>query len=218
MDSEEGIEDMAKRYRMCGDWRLYSGLDCRSSPPVYARWVKVTGRMSGLSAYLSRAKESSGSVREDITQAWIETVWQLPIGGATVVVPVVGSRVLRASADSWAYQLAARLAQYLGIEFDSQSLWSRRYQPLHDQPTAIDRSSIVRGSAGWSGPMVSGLVVLVDDFVTRGDTMAESARAIRLACPGVRVLGVVVGKTERENQKGQTLRSAMPQSAVSVAV
>ncbi|HET8970833.1 MAG TPA: phosphoribosyltransferase family protein, partial [Candidatus Nanopelagicales bacterium] len=55
---------------------------------------------------------------------------------------------------------------------------------------AAGRAANLRAAMRWSGRVPAGPVVLVDDIVTTGATLAEAARAVRVA--GGTVLGAAV--------------------------
>lgn len=77
-------------------------------------------------------------------------------------------------------------------------LTKRPHASLHHTPGATARDNIVRNA--YTARTVTGVktVCILDDFVTRGSTIAEIRRALLLSNPNLKLFALVLGKTERQ--------------------
>lgn len=96
--------------------------------------------------------------------------------------------------------LARSLAQNLSFQWCAHAITKQSHQSLQTLTSWAARDGEVHGKYTCAG-LPAGLshVMIVDDFTTRGATIAEIARAIRLVDPSVNMFGVVLGKNERQS-------------------
>lgn len=96
--------------------------------------------------------------------------------------------------------LGEAVATALKIEWLPSALSQAPHKKLADINYATQRDAAIKGV--YSCEMVENLscVVFVDDFVTRGSTMTDAARAIRETNPGVaEIVGFALAKNERQS-------------------
>lgn len=99
------------------------------------------------------------------------------------------------------YWLTQCVAGALGWQFRPDLLSKRAHKKLHFCQGAFTRDAEVRGAytcAAEVADLGANLVLVFDDLVTRGSTMEDAARAIKLhrSAP---VIGVALGRTARLN-------------------
>ena len=123
----------------------------------------------------------------------------LPVGNPRiVVVSSVSSGQNIVQRDTPASILASALAGSRGWEWLPHHVTKDRHPRISGLPSAAERDATVDGvylSAPIGGE--PGLVIVVDDFCTRGATLADIARAIRESNPGWKVQGASLAKAER---------------------
>lgn len=93
--------------------------------------------------------------------------------------------------------LGEAVAQARSWDWRPDLLRKRRHRKLAYLRDAWDRDSEV--AQAYTCESLGGrsrTAIVVDDFCTRGSTMADISRAIRAANPGASVVGVVLGKNE----------------------
>jgi len=123
----------------------------------------------------------------------------LPPGNPRVVVfSSVSSGQNIVQHDTPASILASALAGSRGWEWLPHHVTKDRHPRITGLPSAAERDATVDGvylSAAIGGD--PGLVLVVDDFCTRGATLADIARAVRASNPGWKVQGASLAKAER---------------------
>lgn len=123
----------------------------------------------------------------------------LPAGNPRiVVVSSVSSGQNIVQHDTPASILASALAQSRGWEWLPHHVTKDRHPRITGLPSAAERDAAVDGvylAAAIGGD--PGLVLVVDDFCTRGATLADIARAIRESNPGWKVQAASLAKAER---------------------
>ena len=137
----------------------------------------------------------------------------LPPGNQrVVVVSSVSSGQNIAQHDTPASILASALARSRGWEWLPHHVTKDRHPRITGLPSAAERDATVDGvylSAPIGGE--PGLVVVVDDFCTRGATLADIARAIQESNPGWKVQGASLAKAERDAYwKGKLTNAHIP--------
>jgi ComF family protein len=140
-----------------------------------------------------RMKHAAGEgLAELVGEMWAESIGaRLRVLGADVVVPVPlhwRRRWRRGYNQSEA--LARPLATRLGIPCRPSALRRVRNTPQQTSQTAATRLDNVRNAFRARGGLAGRTVLLVDDVMTTGSTVAEATRALRRA--GVRRVVVAV--------------------------
>jgi len=95
------------------------------------------------------------------------------------------------------WQLGASVAEALHVPWRPDVLKKKVHRSLHYLKSAAERATEVNGV--YSASEIAGTcsVLIVDDFVTRGDTFADIARALKTTAAGpITVYGLALAKTE----------------------
>ena len=137
----------------------------------------------------------------------------LPAGNPrVVVVSSVSSGQNIVQSDTPASTLAYALAQSRGWEWLPHHVTKDRHPSLTGiasagkRDAAVDRVYLASAIGGEPG-----LVIVVDDFCTRGATLADIARAIRESNPGWQIQPVSLAKAERAAYwKGELTNAHIP--------
>ena len=137
----------------------------------------------------------------------------LPAGNPRiVVVSSISSGQNIAQHDTPASILASALAESRGWEWLPHHVTKDRHPRITGIPSAAQRDATVDGvylAAPIGGE--PGLVIVVDDFCTRGATLADIARAVRESNPGWKVQGASLAKAERAAYwKGELTNAHIP--------
>ena len=126
------------------------------------------------------------------------------LGGLTVnmqdvtFVPALGSGETMANPDGPVASLALNCANVFGNPFRLNLLSKKPHPSLHGSGgNADERAEIIQNAEYQAGPVVARVVVVFDDFITRGDTLGAIANAVKATNPTVRVYGVAFAKNER---------------------
>ena len=115
-----------------------------------------------------------------------------------VVVSSVSSEHMIVEYDTPASRLACALARSRAWEWRPGVITKYPHPRISGIASAAERDATVDG-VYLATPIggVPGLVLVVDDFCTRGATLADIARAVRESNPGWKVQGASLAKTER---------------------
>ena len=135
-----------------------------------------------------------------------------PRNPRVVVVSSVSSGQNIAQHDTPASKLASALALSRGWEWLPHHVTKDRHPSLTRIASAAERDATVDGKY-LAAPIGGepGLVIVVDDFCTRGATLADIARAIREANPGWEIQAASLAKTERAAYwKGELTNAHIP--------
>ncbi len=137
----------------------------------------------------------------------------LPAGDPrVVVVPSVSSGHIVAEHDTPASRLASALARSRAWEWRPETITKDRHPRISGLASAAERDAAVDGvylATSIGGE--PGLVIMVDDFCTRGATLADIARAVRASNPGWKVQGASLAKVERTAYwKGELTNAHIP--------
>ncbi len=115
----------------------------------------------------------------------------------TVFLPSLSSGETVASPHGVLGRLAKRCAAGVGAKFASDRITKKAHEKLHLHSDAAKRRAILSNADFRAQGIHADNVVIVDDFITRGDTMSHVAQAIRKRNSGLRIYAVALGKTER---------------------
>ena len=129
-----------------------------------------------------------------------------------VVVSSVSSGQNIVQSDTPASILASTLAESRGWEWLPHHVTKDRHPRISGLGSAAERDATVDG-VYLASPIGGepGLVVVVDDFCTRGATLGDIARAIRESNPGWKVQGASLAKAERAAfWKGELTNAHIP--------
>jgi len=97
------------------------------------------------------------------------------------------------------FQLGQTVAANNGWEWEPNALSKNPHQSLHNmRGGCAQRDAEVAGKYAARTGFNSDFILILDDFTTRGSTIAEIARALRVRCPNAVIGGLVLGKTERQ--------------------
>lgn len=99
--------------------------------------------------------------------------------------------------DSQLFILGRWLCYELGLTWDPWIISKGAHRPLHSLSSFADRDGEVRDQYKCDGAKGRRNFVILDDFVTRGSTLADIARAIKVDNNEAYVIGFVLAKSER---------------------
>ncbi len=123
-----------------------------------------------------------------------------------IVLPLIKHCQTQAYRGDLTWHLAENIASAIGGHFERSLLKKKQHRQLQglDKET---RDKTVAGKymyrpTSQSFDPTQVLFILVDDFVTRGSTMNEAARAIRTQHPNAQVVGFALAKTYRSSYSG----------------
>lgn len=181
------------------------GLDACVAGAAYAgeveAWVRAFKYPSAFALPEAGPEELLGALLARAAGGWLERAG--PGGAPSLVVPVpLHARRLRRRGFNPAGLLARRLARRLGLAFDPVALARTRDTPSQTGLDARDRRRNVAGAfrVARSGGAPE-RVLLVDDVVTTGATLAAAAHALRRAGASS-VVGVTAAATGRRDPPG----------------
>jgi hypothetical protein len=126
---------------------------------------------------------------------------------AVYVLPLIGHDKTEASPDSLPWLLANTVADAIGGCLMGSWLTKAAHRSLHGpgmraQSRDAEVDDVYTATLQSPPESASALVLLVDDFITRGSTMNDAARALQAAIPGIGVVGLALGKTYRATYTG----------------
>lgn len=174
--------------------------------------------------FVNQVKQGERSAVERAGRALSEALRSVSLSrGPYAVCPILGSADQVANPRS----AVSVIQQYLcSIELNDRDGGAHRFTDCFDllsksRPTRqlkslqdhLARDSEIAGafeatSLESHGASECGTVVMIDDIVTRGSTMSDAARAIRLMNPDVRVIGLALAKAESKQRWGDSLSNA----------
>jgi len=94
------------------------------------------------------------------------------------------------------FQLGKAISSTIKWEWKPELLSKQPHKPLHTIYNAAERAAEVAGKYSMSHTITTDYVCILDDLITRGDTMADIVRAIKERNPRVLIFGLVLGKSE----------------------
>jgi hypothetical protein len=187
-----------------GEFLRFSNLDAEGSPTVLVLGYRITDDdkepwSARFNAFKNKLAPSVRAGARTLARA-IKTI-KVGDGGRIVVVGAISSGDTNLAMDAPVRLLGAELAAVKEWEWRPDLLTKRPHRSLHRSGArAQGRREIVSGvytAVAVGGK--AGTFLVVDDFVTRGDTTADIARALREANPGWGVLAVALAKNEGTN-------------------
>ena len=111
--------------------------------------------------------------------------------------PVLGSSETKANPSGALTSLALACSKACGCAFRMELLSKNPHPSLHGSSrTAEQRAAIIRDAGYTASVLGAPVVVIFDDFITRGDTLGSWADAIKAANSGVMVYAVALAKNE----------------------
>ena len=129
-----------------------------------------------------------------------------PEGPRMVVVAAISSKHTAVDRRSPVARLGKAVADSRGWQWLPRLLRKEQHSSLSEIRSATERDATVGGAYAASHIEGDpGVVLIVDDFCTRGATLTEIARAIRESNPRWSVLAASLAKTERASYWGGTL-------------
>jgi predicted amidophosphoribosyltransferase len=95
----------------------------------------------------------------------------------------------------------SRCAQLLDLHWNDSLLTKQPHRSLHRLGGAADRSLELQKANYQALALPNHLrrVLVLDDVVTRGETLSAIAKAIKTTAPAIRVYGIALGKSERQS-------------------
>lgn len=170
-------------YVICAGWRV--------TGYPFEQWTELcNSAKQGNTGYVNRASR---------VLAYIACLCQFK-ESQICAVPLIASRNKAATEDAMPTQLARAVANSIGCQLNTTSLTKRVHRSLHNISGAINRDCEVSDTYTCNAEIDAELVILIDDFVTRGSTMNDAARAIRATNPRIKIIGLALGKTERPSR------------------
>ena len=115
----------------------------------------------------------------------------------TVFVPALSSGETVASPRSVLWRLTQFCANRAAVGFAGDRVTKKAHERLHMHTDAASRRAILAAADFRSEEIHADNVLILDDFITSGNTMSHLAGAILKRNPGLRIFAVALGKTER---------------------
>lgn len=140
---------------------------------------------------ISRAEDVMASAVSDLVQELLLDRSQ------TVIVPCLTSSETTSSPTGVLSSIARRCSEEARVGFVNDAISKRRHNPLQAIQSARERQQTIASAEYAARRIDAANVLLIDDFITRGDTMSAVASAIREASDVASVYGIALGKNER---------------------
>ncbi len=100
--------------------------------------------------------------------------------------------------NSGLYRLGHAIATNLSWTWQPYALRKKPHRKIHSLFTAADRDAEVAGKYSVAQNLNADYICILDDFITRGATMEDIVRAIRVHYPNVHIFGITLGKAEKQ--------------------
>lgn len=157
---------------------------------------KWTARFNNLKNGESRAIDCASKLMATSLSNLVSTLNINPWD--TAIIPCLTSREASASPNGTLSRIARRCAEQAGLQFVDNALNKERHPSLSTARSADERRSIVAYANYRAASIDAHDIIILDDFITRGDTMSAVAHAVRRRNAHVNdVYGVAFGKNEK---------------------
>jgi hypothetical protein len=194
---------MSARFAIVGDL-LFSQLDAVGAPLTASVGFRLSDCPNDLwsrrfNLFKSRRRKSVKAGARTLVHA----LRNLDFNGRVVVVGAISSGDRKLALRSPVDRLGKKLAKKKGWEWRPDLLSKKPHRSLHTIVGARNRDRTVAGvyrASRMEGPM--GLFVIVDDFCTRGATLADIRRALLKNNTGWSTFGVTLAKTDHRSYSG----------------
>ncbi len=94
------------------------------------------------------------------------------------------------------FRLGKAISSAVSWEWKPEAVNKKPHRPLHTIYNAPERAAEIAGKYSIVHSITTDYVCILDDLITRGDTMADIVRAIKEHNHRVMVFGLVLGKSE----------------------
>ena len=121
----------------------------------------------------------------------------------TAIVPCLGATETSASPTGTVSSMARSCAVRSGIHFIDGAVTKQPHSPLSSLRSADERRQTVAGAHYSAARLDVRHVIILDDFITRGDTLSAVAVAIRRTSDVDSIYGVALGKNENAGYLGR---------------
>lgn len=115
----------------------------------------------------------------------------------TAIATALSSKHTGVNKDSVLNRTGVWIAKELGMEFCGEAFTKRAHRSLHDLKSRSDREAEVKDAYACAKLTGISTVIILDDFVTGGSTLADMKRALQVTNPSVDAVGLALGKSER---------------------
>ena len=115
----------------------------------------------------------------------------------TVFMPALSSCETIASKNGVISNITHLCAKEANMDFVRDAITKEEHTPLHRYSNAATRKEILDKANYKSERIKAENFLIIDDFITSGDTLSHMAQAIHETNPGTSVYGVALAKTDR---------------------
>ena len=115
----------------------------------------------------------------------------------TVFVPALSSSETIASKNGVISVMTHLCAKEANMNFVRDAITKNEHTPLHRFSKSETRKEILDNANYKSKRINAENILIIDDFITRGDTLSHMAQAIHETNPGISVYGFALAKTDR---------------------
>jgi hypothetical protein len=180
-----------------GNFMFYQRLDAANLPTLTVAFRFRDCPQDPWTSRLNAFKAGDAAAVAGACRALPAALRSLPFRAAPIVLTsAVPSGETHLPAEAPLAVLGESVAQSMGWAWRPDMLRKRAHRSLHTIYNAAERDAEVRGAYTADVVDPAGLVFILDDFVTRGATLGDAARALKEQNPNLQVAGLVLGKTE----------------------
>jgi adenine/guanine phosphoribosyltransferase-like PRPP-binding protein len=132
----------------------------------------------------------------------------IQVYGPVAMVSAIGSSDTVLNPSCGLARLGAAIAMRTGWNWMPYALRKQSHMPRHKMSvSAVERDAVIAG-VYTSKVIKARTVIIIDDFATRGATIAEIGRAICESSGEAMIRGLVLGKNERKSFAGTGVSNA----------